>query len=144
MPESLDQPAFHGEDNVLTHEIEEFARILVQKVRDASIQSSDRELQPNARSPVAARWRQASKHTMPDAFAEVLIPDIVDDTVFYMLHAIDQGLLHLKFVSSSGKEVDLAEDGLGELAGWYMGSGGWRAMHSEERFVDDFADLDPP
>jgi hypothetical protein len=37
--------------------------------------------------------------------------------------------------------VELTEDGLGELAGWYMGSGGWRAMFSRERFVDDFADL---
>lgn len=127
---------------MLTPEIEEFAKILVQKVRDAAIQSSDRELQPNAGSPVAARWRDASQHSMPDEFAEVLIPDIVDDTVFYLLNAIDQELLHLKFVSSSGKEVDLIEDGLGELSGWYMGSGGWRAMHSEERFVDDCADLD--
>jgi len=24
-----------------------------------------------------------------------------------------------------------------------MGSGGWRAMYSKERFVDDCADLDP-
>jgi hypothetical protein len=61
--------------------------------------------------------------------------------VFYLLNAIDQELLHLKFVSSSGKEIDLVEDGLGELSGWYMGSEGWRAMRSKERFVDDCADL---
>lgn len=127
-----------------TPEIEEFARILVQQIRDASIRSNDRELKPNAGSPVAARWREASQHGAPAAFGEALIPDIVDDTVFFMLHAIDQGLLHLRFVSSKGKEVDLTEDGLGELSGWYMGSGGWRATYSKERVFDDFADLDGP
>lgn len=126
-----------------TPEEEEFARILVQKVRDAAIQSCDRRVRrPNPRSPIVARWKQAALHGTPEGFAEVLIPDIVDETVFYLLNAIDQELLHLKFVSSSGKEIDLTEDGLGELSGWYMGSGGWRAMHSEERFVDDLVDLD--
>ena len=124
-------------------EMEEFARVLVQKVRDAAIQSSDREFQPNAGSPVAARWKEAAEYNTPEAFAEVLIPDIVDDTLFYLLNAIDQELLHLKFVSISGKEIDLVEDGLGELSGWYMGSEGWRAMHSKERFVDDCADIGP-
>ena len=61
--------------------------------------------------------------------------------MFSLLHAIDQGVLRLKFVSSTGREVDLTEEGKGELSGWYMGSGGWRAMFSEERYVDDFADL---
>ena len=70
-----------------------------------------------------------------------MIPDAVDETVFSLLRAIDQGLLRMKFVGSSGREVDLTEEGLGELSGWYMGSGGWRARYSKERFVDDFADL---
>ena len=126
----------------MTPELEEFARVLVQWVRDHAIQSNDRELQPNARSPVAARWREASRCGVPEEFAKVLIPDVVDDTVFYMLQAIDQEVLHLKFVSSSGKEVDLTKDGRGELSGWYMGSRGWRAMHSKERFADDCADHD--
>ncbi len=33
----------------------------------------------------------------------------------------NQNVLRVKFISSSGKEVDLTETGLGELAGWYMG-----------------------
>jgi hypothetical protein len=37
--------------------------------------------------------------------------------------------------------VDLSRDGLGELAGWYGGSGGWRALYSQDRFVDDVSDL---
>jgi hypothetical protein len=71
----------------------------------------------------------------------VVIPDVVDDTLFYLLQAIDTGLLKLSFTASNGKVVDLPTDGLGELAGWYMGSGGWRRMFSKERFVDDFVDL---
>jgi hypothetical protein len=72
----------------------------------------------------------------------VVIPDAVDETVFNLLHAIDQGALRLRYVTSDGRQVDLTEEGLGELAGWYMGSGGWRALFSAERYVDDFADLD--
>jgi len=72
---------------------------------------------------------------------KTVVPDVVDEAVFSLLRAIDEGALRLKFMSSSGREVDLTEEGLGELAGWYMGSGGWRAMFSEERYVDDFANL---
>lgn len=119
-------------------EIEEFASILVRKVRDAAVRNCDGRLQPNASSPVATRWRQVAN--TPDAQRSV-IPDAVDEAIFSLLHAIDDGLIRMKFVSSSGREVDLTQEGLGELAGWYMGSGGWRALYAEERFVDDFADL---
>jgi len=43
--------------------------------------------------------------------------------------------------ASSGKVVDLNSEGLGELAGWYTGSDGWRAMYTKERLVDYVADL---
>ena len=119
-------------------EIEEFAEVLVRRVRDASVQSCDALLEPQANSPVAQRLRQLGA-TASDL--KVVIPDVVDETVFSLLQAIDQGTLRLKFLSGSGREIDLTEEGLGELSGWYMGSGGWRAMFSKERFVDDFADL---
>jgi hypothetical protein len=121
-----------------SREIEEFARALVRQVRDASIRSCDGLLQPQASSPVALRWKSVGA---PASHVGVIVPDVVDDTMFSLLHAIDQGVLRLKFVSSTGREVDLTEEGKGELSGWYMGSGGWRAMFSEERYVDDFADL---
>lgn len=124
-----------------TPEIEEFARALVRSVRDASVRNCDVLLQPNAGAPVARRWKALG--CSAEALATIT-PDAVDETVFNLLVAIDQGLLRLKFVSDSGREVDLTEEGGGELAGWYMGSGGWRAMFSEERFVDDFSDLRDP
>ena len=122
-------------------EIEEFAKILVQQVRDAAVRSSDQQLRPDVENVVAKRWKDAGRDGNLDSIAKVLIPDIVDDTVFYLLQAIDQGLLRLSFTASNGNTVNLPEDGLGELGGWYMASGGWRAMHSQERFVDDFSDL---
>lgn len=122
-------------------EIEEFARILVQRVRDAAIRSCDGELQASAESPVAKRWRDAARSNTPEEFARAAIPDIVDETVFHLLDAIDQGLLKISFTASTGGTVDLTSDGLGELSGWYAGSPGWRTMHAKERFVDDFSDL---
>jgi hypothetical protein len=102
----------------------EFARLLVRQVRDAPIRNCDQ------------RWGQLG---LPGAM-NLVVPDVVDETVFSLLHAIDTGSLRVKFVTSSGAEIDLTEDGRGELAGWYMGSGGWRTLFSEERVVDDGAD----
>lgn len=140
MAEFLDQLEFHGENNMTTPEIEEFAKILVQKVRDASIQSNDMNLRPDVRHSIAKRWRSAALDGNSGNFAKVLIPDIVDDTVFYLLRAVDEGLLQLSFTASNGKVVNLTKDGLGELAGWFAGNG-WRQMYAKERFVDDFSDL---
>ncbi len=125
----------------MTPEIEEFAKTLVQLVRDAAIQSSDMILRPTVEAPVAKRWRAAARGETAAGFARVMIPDIVDDTIFHLLQAIDEGGLGLAFRSSNGTVVDLTAEGRGELSGWYMGSGGWRAMYSSERLVDDFSDL---
>lgn len=135
---SLDQLASRGYPRVPSREIEEFAEILVRQVRDAAIRNCDGLLQPNAGSPAGKRWRGTSLE--PESL-RIFIPDAVDEAIFSLLNAIDQGLLRMKFITSTGREVDLADEGLCELAGWYMGSGGWRAMFSGERFVDDFADL---
>lgn len=123
-----------------TPELEEFARTLIHSVRDPAIESCDMQLQRNLSAPVAKRWKAAAGRDGV-SFAGMIIPDIVDETVFHLLQAIDQGILRVAFVASNGKAVDLSTDGLGELSGWYMGTGGWRAMYSKQRFVDDFADL---
>ncbi|HNQ24327.1 MAG TPA: hypothetical protein PKK06_14670 [Phycisphaerae bacterium] len=122
-------------------EIEEFARILVESVRDAAIQSNDRTL--SGEHIVAQRWKEAAATGSPEAFAKVLIPDIVDSTISHLLGAIDQELLRLSFTASNGKSVDLTSVAKesGELSGWYRGEGGWCEKHSKERFIDDFADL---
>lgn len=119
-----------------SQEIEEFARLLVEHVRDEAVQSSDRRLRADARHPVATAWREAARDGDLKSVADVLIPDVVDDTVFYLLRAIDQGILRISFTASNGKLVDLPSEGLGELGGWFMGSPGWRAKFAKERFED--------
>lgn len=121
--------------------IEEFAKRLVEHVRDNAVRSSDAALRPTARSPVAKRWAKAVAEKSCTETAATVIPDIVDDVIFYLLDAIDNGNLKLAFTASNGTVVDLTEQGLGELAGWYMGTEGWREKYSKERFVDDFSDL---
>lgn len=122
-------------------EIEEFAKILVQRVRDAAIRSSDRRLNGPSANPVAKRWRDAVSDSNLEKAAGTIIPDVVDDTIFYFLQTIDQELLRLAYIADNGSSVDLVVEGNGELAGWYMGSDGWRRSYSEERFFDDFSDL---
>jgi hypothetical protein len=122
--------------------IEEFGKLLVQQVRDQAIRACDQEVSATSRSPVAVRWREAMGDRVDPEVLRTVIPDCVDETVFWLLQAIDQGVLRLSYTDAAGNQVDLAEAGLGELAGWYSGS--WRFTHSEERSVDDFGDLGPP
>jgi hypothetical protein len=126
---------------MLKPEIEEFAKLLLREVRDRAIVDCDGQLQAHANSPTAKRWRQNIKDGSSKALARTMIPDCVDDVVFYLLHAIDTGALRLSFTATNGNVIDLSREGLGELAGWFMGGDSWRAKYSEQRFVDDFADL---
>lgn len=126
---------------MLKPEVLEFARLLMSQVRDRTVVSCDNLLEPDAENAIAHRWRTKMQRASPQELAETIIPDCLDDTIFHLLHAIDQGALRLLFVASNGTVVDLTTDGESEMAGWYMGTGGWRAHFSKERFVDDFADL---
>ena len=121
-------------------EINEFAKILVQKVRDSAIKGCDMNLRTDVQHLISRRWKEVGANGDLESIASVLIPDIVDETIFYLLRAIDDGLLPMSFIGSNAKKVDLSKDGLGELSGWYMGSDGWRTMYSQERFVDDSSD----
>jgi hypothetical protein len=125
-----------------TPEIEEFARLLIAEVRDRSIATSDRDLNPDANSPIAKRWRSKAATGSARDLADEMIPDCVDETLGNLMQAIDSGILRLSFLASNGRVIDLTNEGMGELAGWYMGpSDGWRVKYSRQRFVDDFRDL---
>lgn len=119
-------------------EIEEFARLLIQEVRDVAIRACEARLNPETRSAVALRWKR------PGTTVYDVLPDCIDEALAQLLIAIDQGAIRLRFIANDGRAIDLTDEGLGELAGWYMGSDGWRAKYSNERYVDDFADLNEP
>ena len=62
----------------------------------------------------AGRVRQRRRHARDALLAQGSLRFDHDDR-----HQPERSTV--KFISSSGKEVDLTETGLGELAGWYMG-----------------------
>jgi hypothetical protein len=121
--------------------VTEFAQALVQWVRDPAIRSCDRYLGPAERLPIGARWAETIAAASAAEAVGNAIPDCVDETIFYLLRAIDQGVLRISYTNEAGESVDLTEVGMGEMSGWYMGSGGWRSQYSEQRYVDDFADI---
>jgi hypothetical protein len=88
------------------------------------------------------RWREAVFEGNLESIASVMIPDIVDITICSLLRTIDQEMLPLVYTASNGKKVNLAEKGLGELVGWYMGSPSWRDEFARERTVNYVGDVD--
>jgi hypothetical protein len=124
----------------MNSEILEFARTLIARVRDEAIRSSDIAIQRPAVDPMAKRWQKVADSMSSDELIRIVIADVVDETLFFFLNAIDDGSLSLVYRSSSGATVDLTTEGHGELSGWYLGSDGWRATYSKERFVEDFPD----
>jgi hypothetical protein len=120
-------------------EIEQFVKILVREVRDAAIRSNDLRLRPDVTHAIAKRWRESAQAGQLEPIAKTLIPDVVDDTIFYLLHAIDEGLLQLSFTDSNGQTVNLNKEGHGELGGWFAGE--WCKKYTKERFIHDFTHL---
>ncbi len=122
-----------------TPEVEEFGKELVELVRDLAIRSSDVMLRPDTKGPTAKRLREAAQNCTPVEFAKLVVPQVVDDAVFYLLDAIDNEHIKLSFTASNGKTVDLYTEGHAELGGWYLGK--WIEKYTKERYVDDTADL---
>jgi hypothetical protein len=121
----------------MTPEIEEFAKILVEWVRDAAIRNCDMTFRSNG--VTGKRWKElVASSNSSEAFAKEIIPDIVDSTIAQLLGAIDQEVLPLSFTAANGKSVDLATatDGLSGLYG-----AEWCKKYTKERFIDYLADL---
>jgi hypothetical protein len=121
---------------MLKQEIIEFGKLLVSSVRDVTIRSCDVQLHTdNLDSPIARRWRDAKSNGQTNVLGEMIIADSIDDTIFFLLQAIDQGILDLSIKSSTGEYINLSEEGHGELSGWYIGD--WRSEFSQERNFED-------
>jgi hypothetical protein len=114
--------------------IEEFGRRLVLYGRDEAIKLCDLNLRPGRESTIGNRWRAAAAMVGGEA---LVIPDYVDAPIFETLYEIDaQQNIHLLFTNANGETVDLLVDGVGELAGWYVGVPSWRSYYSTERILD--------
>jgi hypothetical protein len=121
---------------MLSPELEAFGELLVKHVRDRAIQSCDTLRHPDAKSVSALRWKEIIKDGDVRSILDAVIPDVVDDTIFFLLNSIDQNLLPLWFKASNGTMINL-DDGSGESAGWYLTDEGWCAKYTNERFVED-------
>jgi len=91
-------------------------------------------LSPHFRSPSTTRRREALRSAELEVVRSSLIPDIVDEVIFRVLLAIDQGDLEV-FVRSpqSGEHLSLVEAGFQELAGEFIGDDdGWRQQYCAE------------
>lgn len=116
---------------MLSVEIEEFAKKIVENVRDKSI----RESRIKNKSLILNLWNKLNKK-------ENIVLETVDNTLFNLFNAIDQEVLDISFVATTGKRVNLSREGLGELGGWYIGEeDGWRSKYSKEKVIDNFSDL---
>jgi hypothetical protein len=117
----------------------EFAKLLMQYVRDEAIRSSDIQLHAHehGQSPSAKRYKEAIQSGQSLKLGEMLITDSIDSALFYFFYAIDNGLINLSFTNSEGKTIKLTDDG--EWAGWYMGE--WRYDLSKERCDNDLDDV---
>lgn len=112
---------------------DEFAKKLVQKVRDVSIQSLDRMLKSAREGNKVASMQGWKNAEAEGKLPEVMIADCVDTALFTLLDAIDNQVLRLQFEGDDGTQLDLGESQ--ELAGWFIGdiADSWRGRFAKER-----------
>ncbi len=125
----------------MKNEIIEFAEKYIRFIRDETISECLSQLRNNT-SPCSKRWKKSLQTGDINDIGQELIPDIVDNALAGVLDAIDNGRIKLKYISDSNVEVDLCQEGLCEMTGYYMSSNnGWRQNFSNQRINDDFSDL---
>ena len=117
-------------------ELHRFAEMLMRWVRDPSIDSCDTLASRRMFGPTGERWRDWLAEPQAREAMSQLIPDIVDEVLFKLLHALDQGDMPLAWRRENGTYVDLYDLGRSEMAGWLVGTGPdcWRARYSSKRW----------
>lgn len=114
----------------MTMPLDEFAKKLIEKVRDETIAGCESTLKnPYSRSPMRLKLNDFDQACV-DKVLELVIPKIIDKTIFNLLQSIEGGDIRLVYVSDEGVSCDLEEEGTGELAGWLYGDDGWIASYS--------------
>jgi hypothetical protein len=115
-------------------ELRRFAESLIQLVRDRSVAECDRLATGTVAGPTGDRWRDLVAGDAARTAVAGVLPDIVDQVLFALLDAVDNGALPLGWQRADGTLVPLEDIGKGELAGWLVGPDGWRSWYSAARF----------
>jgi hypothetical protein len=123
-----------------TRELNRFAKALMRLVRDPAIEGADQLISGRMEGPDGERWRHFVTSDDVRRALIALIPEVVDQTLFEFLNAVDNDELPIEW-RTDGSPISLRDLGLGEMAGWLMASPGWRHKYSSQRFFDPFADL---
>lgn len=116
-------------------QIDEFGKKLIEQVRDQAISSREVLGNPYSKSPARLRLNQFDEKCV-DHVLDVLVPELIDETLFYLLRSIDGGHIRLLYVADDGQKCDLEADGLGELAGWLNGEDGWVERYSKFKLIE--------
>jgi hypothetical protein len=122
-------------------ELERFGRALVELVRDKVIVECDRLAEGSETAGSGEPWHSVLTSDEARRSIHALVPEIVDQVLFELLDAADNGVLSLAWVGADGECRPLEDLGVGEMAGWLVGSPGWRHRYSKQRFFDHYQDL---
>lgn len=119
-----------------TAELQRFAEMLMQLVRDQAIAECDALASGRMGGAIGDRWRRLIADRRTRTAVQELIPDIVDETLFRLLHALDNSDMPFRWRREDGSYVDLYDLGKSEMAGWLVGSDPdcWRARFSKQRW----------
>ena len=110
-------------------QIDEFGKKLIEQVRDPAIASREVLENPYSKDPVRMSLNQFDKKCVEQVL-DILVPELIDGTLFRLLRSIDGGDIKLLYVADDGQTCDLEADGLAELAGWLNGEDGWIERYS--------------
>jgi hypothetical protein len=121
--------------------LDRFAAVLMTRVRDPAISECDRLASGQTIGPRGDYWREFVTDDGARRALEALIPDVVDQVLFELLNAADNHELPLAWQEPDGSCLPLDELGMQEMAGWLMGSDGWRRRFSTQRFHDPAGNL---
>jgi hypothetical protein len=127
-----------GEAVVSHAALDLFGKLLMQRVRDESIEEWDKTLDGRMKAPSLRRIHRefAGLEPSAQAFISRLIPQVVDTTLHYLLWTLEQEDTVRVAVEAGDESVpDLSEVSDG-LSGEVYGEEGWFARFSSQRHLD--------
>lgn len=113
----------------MSPEIDEFGEKIVRFVRDPAISAAEVLKNRGSKGPTRLKLNEYDPKIV-EAVLDIVVPELVDDTIFHLMRAIDFGDIRLSYRSDADKECDLEDVGMQELHGWLFGDEGWVSRYS--------------